>query len=281
MSCPCGGALSLVALLVQSPAMATQAAPAAPAQADAVSAYRVGPGDVLELTVGSQPELGRLATVQPTGTLRLPGKGELAVSGLTVDEIAARVAAALAGEQAAPAVVVRVREYHSQFVWVRGAVGRPGRKPLRGGTRLVDALLEAGGLAAGASGEVLIERPGGFDDGRREQRLRLRSTPGEHELEQLGMALLPGDVVTVGRQSWVVVSGAVRRPGRYPLGELATVRAVVEAAGGRLAGAAVVRRRTAEGPAHEIVVDLDAIAHGEAADPPLLPDDEVLVGRGR
>ena len=172
MSLLVGGALSLVALLVQSPGMATQAAPGAPAQADAAPGYRVGPGDVLELSVGDRPELGRLTTVQPTGAIRLPGAGDVAVSGLDVDEIAARIGAALAGEGPAPAVVVRVREHHSQFVWVRGAVGRPGRKPLRGGTRLVDALLEAGGLVAGASGEVVVERPGGFADGRREAAAR-------------------------------------------------------------------------------------------------------------
>ncbi len=109
MSPPAAGVLPLLALLVQSPGMATQAAPGAPVQADAAPRYRVGPGDVLELSVGDRPELGRLATVQPTGAVRLPGAGDLAVSGLTVEEIAARVAAALAGEGPAPAVVVRVR----------------------------------------------------------------------------------------------------------------------------------------------------------------------------
>jgi protein involved in polysaccharide export with SLBB domain len=179
-------------------------------------------------------------------------------------------------------VIVRVREHHSQFVWVRGAVGRPGRKPLRGGTRLVDALLEAGGLAAGASGEVVVERPGGFADGRREERLLLRSTPGERELQQLGMALEPGDIVTAVLQGWVVVSGAVRRPGRYPLGEIATVLALVEAAGGRLGGAGVVvRRRDALGTMREIAVDLDAVRRGAVADTQLLPGDQVLIGSRR
>jgi protein involved in polysaccharide export with SLBB domain len=277
-------ALALAALLIQSPQMSTQAAPAAPAPAVASPGYRVGPGDVIEVEVAERPELGRLATVQPTGSVRLPEAGEVDVAGLTASEIASRLARALAGSGEAPRVLVRVREAQSQFAWVRGAVARPGRKSLRGATRLIDALLDAGGLAATASGEIVVERPGGFPDGSRALRLVLpRSSPGPLELQQLALRLEPGDVVTAAARRLVAVSGAVRRPGRYPLAAGAGVSAAVAAAGGALAGAgrAVVRRREAGGAVREIAVDLDAVRRGRAADLELSADDEVLVGGRR
>ena len=43
----------------------------------------------------------------------------------------------------------------------------------------------------------------------------------------------------------------------------------------------MVRRRDAQGTTREIAVDLDAVLRGGAADAPLLPDDQVLVGGRR
>jgi polysaccharide export outer membrane protein len=276
-------AWAVFALLVQSPAMATQAAAPAVAAADASEAYRVGPGDVLEIEVAQHPELARIATVQPGGTLRLPAAGELEVSGLTAPEIARRCAAALAAGGGALDVSVRVREHQSQFVWVRGAVARPGRKPLRGGTRLVDALLESGGFTPAASGELIVERPSAFDDGARERRLRLGAQPGPAELEALALRLAPGDVVTAATQRWVTVKGAVRRPGRYPLADGATAAVLVDAAGGALRGSAaqaLVLRQDASGP-RELRVDLDAVRRGQERDLPLAADDVLVVGQRR
>ncbi len=94
---------------------------------DAAAPYRVGPGDVLEVVVEGRPDLGRLPTVQTTGTIWLPRAGELAVRGLSVEEIAARIAPLLvAPDLEPPRVTVRVQEHHSQFVWTRGAVAAPG-----------------------------------------------------------------------------------------------------------------------------------------------------------
>jgi len=258
----------------------------APAQATEGPAYRVGPGDVLEVAVEGRPDLSRLPTVQTTGTVFLPRVGELEVRGLTTDEIAARLAARLADEALpAPHVVVRVRDYQSQFVWVRGAVNRPGRKPLRSGTRLVDALLDAGGLAAGASGEIVVERAGGFADGSREQRFRFAfATATPEALQQLALPLAPDDVVSASLQQWVLVSGAVRRPGRYPLDRAPTPSRAVASAGGLLPGGrrrVVVRRKDAAGGGREVEADLDAIRSGKAQELELRAGDEVAVKASR
>lgn len=242
------------------------------------AAYRVGPGDVLEVLVEGRPELSRLPTVQTTGSVWLPEAGEVAASGLTTGEIASGVAERLAARGgAAPRVTVRVREHQSQFVWVRGAVLRPGRKPLRGGTRLVDALLDAGGFQPGASGTVTVQRQQGrFPDGSQELRFRFAGEdPSAAELEQLGLSLASGDVITAEVQRWVFVAGAVRSPGRRPFEEGLTVSGLVEASGGLASGASdrVLIRRSGV----EIEADLGDIREGKADDVALAAGDEIVV----
>jgi polysaccharide export outer membrane protein len=240
--------------------------------------YRVGPGDVLEVVVDGRPDLSRLPTVQTTGSVWLPRAGEVEVRGLSTGEIATRLTPLLAGEDlATPRVAVRVREYQSQFVWVRGSVQRPGRKPLRSGTRLLDALLDAGGFQDGASGEVAVERVAGtFADGSRAAHFRFGGKePTPQELDALGLPLLAGDVITAEVQRWVSVSGAVQRPGRRPFEDSLTLARLVDAAGGVLRGGServVVRRAGGESEA-----DLRAIREGKAQDVALAPGDEVVV----
>jgi len=265
-----------MSVLAAATALLLAQAPAA--GAETLPPYRVGPGDVLEVAVDGRPDLSRLPTVQTTGSVWLPRAGEVEVRGLSTGEIAARVTPLLAGEDLpSPRVAVRVREYQSQFVWVRGAVQRPGRKPLRSGTRLLDALLDAGGFQQGASGEVAVERATGtFSDGSREARFHFGGqSPTPQELDALGLRLVAGDVITAGVQRWVSLIGAVKSPGRRPFEDALTVSRLVEDAGGILRGGSgrvVVRRKGGE-----IEADLGAIREGKADDVVLVPGDEVVV----
>ena len=236
--------------------------------------YRVGPGDVLEVIVAGRPDLSRLPTVQPTGTIFLPRAGEVKVAGATAGEIAARVAPLLVAED-----LPTPEEYHSQFVWVRGEELHPGRKPLREGTRLIDALLDAGGLTAQASGEVAVERQSGtFSHGSHSLVVRLGGRePSPEELEHLSRYLRSGDVVVALTQHWVTLSGEVRRPGRYPLEDGMTLGRLVDSAGGLTPfgnDRITVRHPDARG---EVEVDLGAVRAGKAVDPVLSPGDHVMV----
>jgi polysaccharide export outer membrane protein len=242
--------------------------------------YRVGPGDMLEVIVAGRPDLSRLPTVQPTGAIFLPRAGEVPVAGATTEEIAARVAPLLAADDLAnPEVTVRLREYQSQFVWVHGEVLHPGRKPLREGTRLIDVLLDAGGLTAGASGEVTIERrTGTFADGSRSLVVRLAGRdPSPEELADLGRYLRSGDVVAVATQHWVTLSGEVRRPGRYPLEDGMTLSRLIESAGWLTPFGKPRVTLSHPEPRGEEEVDLEAVRAGQAVDPVLSPGDHVVV----
>jgi polysaccharide export outer membrane protein len=255
-------------------ALLAQAAPAAPVP------YRVGPGDVIEVAVDGRPDLSRMPTVQTTGSIWLPRAGDVEVRGLTPAEIAARVQPLLAGDDLqTPKVAVRVAAYNSQFVWVTGAVNRPGRKPLRAGTRLVDALLDAGGFVQGASGAVTVERAAGFEGGARQTSFKFNGKdPSPEELQRLALPLVAGDRVNAVTQRFVGVSGAVQRPGQYALADALTLSAVVEQAGPLRGGSQRVILRRA-GVDQE--VDLGDVRKGRAPDVPLQPGDEVLVKAGR
>jgi len=260
--------------LAAAPLLALLAQTAAPTPAP----YRVGPGDVIEVVVDGRPDLSRMPTVQTTGSVWLPRAGDVEVRGLTTGEIASRIAPKLAGpDLQAPRVAVRVTGYYSQFVWVLGAVNRPGRKPLRAGTRLVDALLDAGGFQQGASGDVVVARTSGsFPDGSRELHLRFAGKdPSAEELARLGLPLVAGDQVTATQQRYVGVSGAVQRPGQYAFDGSLTLGALVDQAGGLLRSGSdhvVLRRAGAEQE-----VDLGAVRKGRTPDVALEPGDEVVV----
>jgi protein involved in polysaccharide export with SLBB domain len=271
---------SLLVVLAQAPAGVAASPMGAPG-------YRVGPGDVLEVNVPGRPDLSRLPTVQTTGTVFLPLLDAVGVEGLTVGEIRSRLTKLLAERDVVvSAIEVRVKEYQSHFVWVRGEVNRAGRKPLRAGTRLVDALVEAGGFSSRASGEVTVARlEGAFADGSKVRRFRFRpAAPTAEGQLDLELPLRHRDVVTASLQRYVTVAGAVARPGRYALEDRLTVSRVISTAGGpiRSGGRKVIvqRQDPQTGTTQSLEVDLKAVESGREPDVELLPDDAVSV-KGR
>jgi protein involved in polysaccharide export with SLBB domain len=86
--------------------------------------------------------------------------------------------------------------------------------------------------------------------------------------------------VTASAQEWVVVSGAVKKPGRYPYGAALTLGRAVEGAGGLLPTGdrrVKLRRSDSASGVREIEADLDAIRRGKQEDLVLLPGDEIAV----
>jgi polysaccharide export outer membrane protein len=269
------------------PTTLPSAPPAAASPAPAAPDYRVGPGDVLEVTVLGNEDLSRTPTVQTSGTIALPLLGEVAVGGLTVAQVKDKVTQLLGKDYLVnPQVDVRVSEYHSQFVTVLGEVASPGRKPLRGGTRIIDVLVEAGGLTQRASGEVVITRMSGFENGERTLRLRLGAhNLDEQEQARLALALHHGDIVSASPKYYVTVEGEVARPSRYPIDGDLTLSGAVSQAGGLTrygSNKLKVRRTDPEtGKVTFLEVDLKDVRKGKEPDPLLLPNDVVTVSRRR
>jgi polysaccharide export outer membrane protein len=217
----------------------------------------------------------------------LPLLGEVPVAGLTLAEVKAQLTVLLGRDYLVnPQVDVRVKEYQSQFVTVLGEVSTPGRRPLRGGqTRLIDVLVEAGGLTPRASGELVLSRADGtFEGGARTMRVQLGApnlTPEEER--RLRLPLRAGDIITAAPKYYVTVEGEVMRPGRYVLDTALTVSGAISAAGGLTRfGRQRVQVRRIDGPSGRVQifdVDLKAVRKGEKPDPPLQANDTISVSR--
>ena len=250
--------------------------------------YRIGPGDVLEIAVFDNNDLSRAPTVQTNGAIALPLLGEVPVSGLTVAEVKQKLTTLLAKDYLVnPQVEVKVKEFQSQFVSVVGEVNGPGRKPLRGRTRLIDILIEAGGFTPRASGEILITRlDGSFAGGGKTLHLRLGGGPlTAQDQISLEVPLQNGDLITASAKYYVTVEGEVAQPNRYPIDGDLTVSGAISLAGGlsRFGGNGVKLRRIdpETGKTTILEVDLKAVRNGKAEDLRLLANDVITVPRRR
>ena len=264
----------------------TVPSPSAAPSPGAAPDYRVGPGDVLEVTVFGNEDLSRTSTVQTSGVIALPLLGEVEVAGLTLPEVQRKLTTLLARDYLVnPQVEVKVKEYQSQFVSVVGEVNSPGRKPLRGKTRLIDVLVEAGGFTPRASGDVQIaRREGSFEGGAKILRMRLSgSAPSPQDQVNLEVLLRNGDLITASPKYYVTVEGEVVRPGRYPIeGELTITGAISTAGGLTRFGSSNLKVRRVDpetGQTRILDVDLKAVRKGKEPDLALLSNDVVSVPR--
>lgn len=124
------------------------------------AAYKIGPQDVLEVSVFKVPELSKTVQVADSGSINLPLVGEMPAAGRTAQEIERDLAKKLGAKYLqSPQVTVFVKEFNSQRVTVDGAVKKPGVYPIRGRTSLVQVIAMAEGLDADrASSEVAVFR---------------------------------------------------------------------------------------------------------------------------
>ena len=267
------------------PAGSAQAPAATATPAPAEGEYEVGAGDVLEINVFGNDDLSRVPTVQTNGAISFPLLGEVQVAGLTVAEVKRKITNLLEKDYLKnPQVEVKVKDYESQFVSVVGEVNSPGRKPIRGRMRLLDALLESGGFKATSSGEVLITRSdGSFEDGKKTITVRISASATIQDRINLELKLKNGDIITALPKAFVTVDGEVNRPGRYAIEADLTVTGAISLAGGLTrfgSGDVKVRRTEAEsGKVSIIEVDIKAVRNGKKPDLPLVPNDVVSVSR--
>jgi polysaccharide biosynthesis/export protein len=156
------------------------------------SAYRIGPLDVLDVSVFKVPDLSKTVQVGDDGQISYPLIGEVPAAGRTTHELERDLAKRLGDKYLrSPQVTVLVREYNSQRITVEGAVKNSGVYAMKGNTSLVQAMAMAGGIDSTiGSGDVVIFRT---IDGRRSvARFDIDAVKkGDAEDPQLQ----PGDVV--------------------------------------------------------------------------------------
>lgn len=110
------------------------------------SGYRIGPMDVLDISVFQVPDLTRQVQVDGGGQITLPLIGAVPAAGKSVSELQVDVATRLKARYLqSPEVTISVKEFASQKVTVEGSVTQPGVYPIAGRTTLLQALAMARG----------------------------------------------------------------------------------------------------------------------------------------
>lgn len=121
--------------------------------------YRVGPLDVLNVTVFKVEDLSKTVQVSESGKFSFPLVGDVQAAGRTVSEIERDLAAKLGGNYLRnPQVTVLVKEYNSHRITVDGAVNKPGVFPMQGPMSLLQSVAMAGGMQEVADGTILVFR---------------------------------------------------------------------------------------------------------------------------
>ncbi|MDW8355584.1 MAG: polysaccharide biosynthesis/export family protein [Bryobacterales bacterium] len=251
-------------------------------------AGRIGPNDLLAVSVYEAPELTRSVRVGADGTIRLPMlKRRIVAAGRLPSEVEEAIAQALRAEELLvdPIVTVTILEYHSRPVRVAGAVRHPVTFQVEGTVTLLDALTRAGGLSPEAGPEILVSRAQIAEDGStvtQVQRIPVKGLIDAADPE-LNIPLVGGEEIRVPEAGRVYVAGSVRKPGSFPIRDSAeiSVLQLLALAEGLAPFASqtayVYRLDPATGSRQEIPIELKKILDRKAPDVALVANDLLYV----
>ena len=164
------------------------------AVASGLEDYRIGPEDILSISVWKNEAMSRVLPVRPDGMISLPLLDDVMAAGLTPTELRNVLAQKLAEYVPSPSVTVIVNDVKSFKVSVIGEVIKPARYELKSRTSVLDVLALAGGFNQfAARTRIVVLRQEG------EKRVRIpfnynRVTNGSDEEN---VYLKPNDIVLV------------------------------------------------------------------------------------
>jgi polysaccharide biosynthesis/export protein len=108
--------------------------------------YRIGPQDVLNISVWKEPEISAAALpVRPDGKISIPLLNDVQAAGLTPMELQEAISEKLKKYVDEPQVTITVIAVNSQMVYLVGEIGRPGSMKLMPGMTALEAISSAGG----------------------------------------------------------------------------------------------------------------------------------------
>lgn len=239
---------------------------------------KLGPGDLIEVSVYNVPELGCKVRVSNAGDIYLPLIDYVHVDGLTQEEAQTLIEKKLSdgGFVRSPHVSIFVDDASSQGVTVLGEVQKPGIYPDAADRKLYEVVSEAGGFTQSASRKIAILRRNQAEPIRVELSRNLADdTSGNIDI-------MPGDTITVPKAPIIYVVGDVSRPSGLLVdnGQLTVLQALALAGGtnhtAKLGGARIIRK----GPAGEMTetkLEIKKMLEAKIPDVTLHADDILFV----
>lgn len=279
-----GRTLALTACAVVMLAMVAHAADdkgSAPAGSAAtangkVAPFRIGPEDVLQISVWDNKELEQVVFVRPDGKISLQLLGEVQAGGMTVDELATALTDQYGKTIRGALVTVGVKEIRSRAIFFVGGVARTGPMQLTQDLTLLQALSLAGGLTPLADSEAAFVLRGA--DSIPVDLVKLtQKGDSTHNLR-----LQPGDTIVIPVADVVYVQGEVRSPGAQKFTKELTMLKALAQAGGFTPMAAPKRISVIRGAGlkkENLRVNVEDMMKESAPDMPLRPGDIVIVSQ--
>ena len=225
--------------------------------------YRLGPGDVVRVSVYQNPDLTLETRISESGVASYPLLGTVRLGGNTVSQAEKLIADGLRNGNFVkqPQVSVMLLQVRGSQASVLGQVNRPGRYPIEvADMRLSDLLAAAGGIApSGADTLTLV----GTRDGKPTRQVidlpGLFRSPSRSD----DVIIQNGDVIYVERAPMVYIYGEVQRPGPMRLERDMTVMQAL-ATGGGLTGRGTergirVHRKGADGRVQVLQPGMDEL----------------------
>lgn len=286
--------LSLVILLVTAvgPSWGQEAQSSAPepSLAGNLPAQKIGPNDLLAISVYGSPEFTRTVRVSAEGLVRLPMlKEKIEAKGLMPSDLEEKIASALDFEKilVEPVVTVTIAEYHSRPISVAGAVKAPLTFQAVGHTTLLEAITRAQGLSGDAGTEIIVTRPPAIAGGLPlVQRIPVRGLIDSAD-PSLNVMLDGGEEVRVPQIGRVFVVGNVKHPGAFKIEDgfgLTLLKALAMAEGlmpYAYKQAFIYRHDDSSTPQRETAIDLRKILDRKLPDVPLSPNDILYIPDNR
>ena len=197
--------------------------------------YKIGPEDLLEITIFQAKELDSPVRVSASGYIKLPLIEKIHATGLTLSELESLISEKYRTYLADPVVSVFIKEYRSQQITVLGSVKNAGVFYVSGQRSLLDLLSLAGGLSQDA-GDICIIQRNTPSDPQNNQTSDNIVVDLDHLLLKgqvdLNLPMYSGDVILVPKSGILFVDGAVNSPGSFPLkGKMTLTQAITMAKG--------------------------------------------------
>lgn len=153
------------------------------AQAQDLSQYTLGAGDVIKISVYDEPDLTLETILTDTGTINYPLLGEIQATNLTVDELEKSLIDGLKPDfLLRPDVNIQIIEYRRFYI--HGEVEQPGGYAFQPGLTLRKAIALAGGMTDRASKSKMLLISDQSDD----------KTAQKIEMET---SISPGDIINI------------------------------------------------------------------------------------